>query len=438
MIQPGSPSGDGEPRTRLSPQTTPTWEVELLISGVAVFAMLQLPGWLDNAWFALEPRLDQSWAGPLQLMYFYGKSAAVILASTFVIHLLMRARWIALVGMDSVYPDGILWDRLRIGTVQRDVEKQRYVGTAAAIERADNRATTVFALGVMLASLMLLVSVLVGVAFAAATLLVSTLGLDIGVNRLLALSGLLVVVPFLLSQQLDRTYGARLRPGSLPHRVLSASLRGYARIGLGRTSNPTMALLASHGGERRVVVLTALVMAVAIWIVIWGYQILREPNSIGSYALFPSLQAGASRTLDPMHYDELRNPARDGTGPYIQSATVLGPYLRLVVPYQPKRDDPALRRNCPALLALKEGERPAATLDCLQQLHPVSLDGKPVATLQYDLSSDPRTDRPALLAMIDVRSLAPGRHELLVARAPVAKKQKASGDDTPYRIPFWR
>ena len=94
--------------------------------------------------------------------------------------------------------------------------------------------------------------------------------------------------------------------------------------------------------------------------------------------------------------------------------------------------------NCPTLLALKEAERPAATLDCLQQLHPVSLDGKPVAMLQYDLSSDPRTDRPALLAMIDVRSLAPGRHELLVARPPVTEKQEASGDDTPYRIPFWR
>ena len=26
-------------------RTAPTWEVELLISGVAIFAMLQLPGW---------------------------------------------------------------------------------------------------------------------------------------------------------------------------------------------------------------------------------------------------------------------------------------------------------------------------------------------------------------------------------------------------------
>lgn len=436
MAQPDELHGEDAATPRHLPRhTTPTWEVELLISGVAVFAMLQLPSWLDDAFFALEPRLSLSWAESLRLMYFYAKSAALILATTFVIHLLLRARWIALVGMDSVYPDGIRWDRLRIGPVQRQIEQQRYHGTAAAIERADNRATTVFAVGVMLASLMLLVSVLVGAAFVVTQLLVSLLGLELDIGRTLALSSTVVVLPLLLSRQLDRAYGSRLRPGSLLHRILAAILRIHAWLGLGTTSNSTMALLSSHGGERRVVMLAAAIMAAAIWIVILGYGALREPSQLGNYGLFPSLQPGASRTLDPMHYADLRNPARDGAVPYIQGVTVTQPYLRLVLPYQPKWDDAALRRYCPAILALTEAERPAATLDCLQQLHPVSLDGEPVAALQYDLSSDPRTDRPALLAMIDVRSLAPGRHELLVARPPATDKPDIS---IPYRIPFWR
>jgi hypothetical protein len=33
---------------KLPKHTTPTWEVELLISGVAVFAMMQLPGWMTG------------------------------------------------------------------------------------------------------------------------------------------------------------------------------------------------------------------------------------------------------------------------------------------------------------------------------------------------------------------------------------------------------
>jgi len=105
--------------------TTPTWEVELLISGVAVFAMLQLPGMFDDALFALRPRFDAAWHDPLRMMHVYLKSASVILAATFAIHLLMRAHWIALVGMHSIYPDGVRWDKLRIGPVQREHERAR-------------------------------------------------------------------------------------------------------------------------------------------------------------------------------------------------------------------------------------------------------------------------------------------------------------------------
>ncbi|HET8942629.1 MAG TPA: hypothetical protein VFN13_11660 [Rudaea sp.] len=71
--------------------TTPTWEVELLISGVAVFAMLQLPGWLDDRFFALRPRFDQDWAGLILVLYVYLHSAAVMLALTFLLHLTLRA-----------------------------------------------------------------------------------------------------------------------------------------------------------------------------------------------------------------------------------------------------------------------------------------------------------------------------------------------------------
>src|SRR5690606_735851 len=127
----------GPAMTTLPRNTTPTWEVELLISGVAVFAMLQLPGLLDDALFALQPRLDAGWDEPLRMVYVYLKAAAVLLALTFSVHLLLRAHWIAAVGMHSIYPDGVRWDRLRIGPVQRAVEEDRAGDQHALIERAD-------------------------------------------------------------------------------------------------------------------------------------------------------------------------------------------------------------------------------------------------------------------------------------------------------------
>ncbi|MEO5827515.1 MAG: hypothetical protein ABIQ48_02720, partial [Luteimonas sp.] len=65
----------------------------------------------------------------------------------------------------------------------------------------------------------------------------------------------------------------------------------------------------------------------------------------------------------------------------------------------------------------------------------VRLDGKPLSALRFDAGSDARTDRPGLMAMIDVRTLGPGRHELRIARTDPNPDKPADGD---YVIPFWR
>ena len=59
------------------------------------------------------------------LSYFYAKSAAVVLAVTFALHLLLRAQWIALVGMHSVFPQGIRLERMKMGPIQRVLKSKR-------------------------------------------------------------------------------------------------------------------------------------------------------------------------------------------------------------------------------------------------------------------------------------------------------------------------
>ena len=149
----------------LSRRTTPTWEVELLISGVAVFAMLQLPGWLDDQVFALEPRLDADWRQILILSYIYAKSAAVILR-----HDLRPppaparaagSRWWACTPSTR---RASCWTACGLGPIQRKIEQEIDRPMPTRIERADNLATTVFALGVMLATM------LIAIAIAATTL----------------------------------------------------------------------------------------------------------------------------------------------------------------------------------------------------------------------------------------------------------------------------
>ena len=414
--------------------TTPTWEVELLISGVAVFAMLQLPGLLDDAIFALRPRFGAAWAQPLGMLYIYAKTAAVILAATFVIHLLLRARWIALVGLLSIHPRGIDWDRLEAGPLTREVEQARMGSLDDAVERADNRATTVFAVGVTLATVLVTLTFVVGAVMALASVVP-------GLEPTKVLLGLfaVVMVPFVAVQLADRHLVPKLASAGRTRHVLRAVVAAYARIGFGAASNPVIGILSSHGGRRRVAMLMAGIMMLATLGVTLGYYAMRNPARMGSYALFPRPEPGTAGVLAATHYDDQRDAARDGPVAYIQSAVVTGPYLRVVVPYEPNRDESALERGCPGLLALERPARATRALDCLQRLHPLQLDGKPLA-VRYEVGSDARNARPALVAMVDVRALPRGRHELVVGRAP---DPDVDVDPTPveaaaFRIPFWR
>jgi hypothetical protein len=427
-----------EPATSLPSRTTPTWEVELLISGVAVFAMLQLPGWLDDRMFALEPRVGDDWRTVLSLAYFYAKSAAVVLAVTFATHLLLRALWIALVGMHSVYPQGVRLERLRMGPIQRAIEEARSETTTDAIERADNRASVVFAIGVSVALIIATVCLGFCGVLLLATLLTQAAGWQIDPLNMMAIVFGVVMVPFFAASWLDHSLAARLSPGGWGYRLIAALMRFYTRIGMGRRNNHIIAILSSNGGERKVMAVVVGVMLAAILGVFAAYYFMRTGNGPGSYAHFPRSRELA---IDPAHYDDQRDPGRDAALPYVQSTLVVGPYLKLMVPYRPNRDEAAMRAGCATRTAALAGEALAgARLACLQGLHGVSLDGAPLAGLRYEIASDPRTDRPALLAMIDVRQLAPGRHELRIARPPRAARKQDKDDPDPGfdAIPFWR
>lgn len=428
-----SPANEAE---RLPRHTTPTWEVEMLISGAAVFAMLQFPGWLGAHLLPLMPRFAEDSSIALFLLYAYLTSTAIILAITFASHLVLRAHWIALVGVHSVFPDGVRWESLRIGRTLREVLQRRDRGAAASIESADNRASMVFAFGVMMAMTLLWLSLIALLAFAVSMVIGHTTHRHINALYVFFSLGALVMLLLGAATLLDRAIGRRLRPGGTPQRMLSGIFTLYARTGLLRGFSVAR-VLESHIGPRRFQWLTlAVVMPVITGVVVsmlaWSASV-----RIGDYEGFPHFAGQSRRAVAAAHYDDQRDVMHDPVTPYIQSEVVTGPYLKLVVPYSPRHDTPALQRTCPAArLARTDNTHADAVLDCLAALHAVTLDGKALTSLRYDAASDPRTDRPALQAMVDVRSLAPGRHELRVARAPPAPGSH-DRHDRAWVIPFW-
>lgn len=438
MTDPDTPPPSAADADQLPRHTTPTWEVEMLISGAAVFAMLQFPGWLNAHLLPLKPRFTSDIGAALHVFYIYLTGTVIILAITFIVHLILRARWIALVGMHSVFPDGVRWDRLRIGPVEREVSRQKDRGAAASIERADNLATTVFAFGTMLAILMLVLSLVAFISLGIAVAVTLASGVRIHTQILLTAILVLFFVPALVAMTLDRKLAHRMRKDGIVRRLIHAILAAYTRVGMVQ-GYTTRRLLESHVGSHRFQLLNvAAVLPVFIFAIVISAT-WNTPFRFGSYTLFPHFADQPSRAVESMHYDDQRDPLRDPAVAYIQGEVITGPYLKLVVPYLPSRDDAALRNHCPAARAARDdAARAGARLDCLAALHRVSLDGKPLPALRYDIASDPHTDRPALQAMIDVRALPPGRDDLRVARTPPPGRPRHRHDGKAWTIAFWR
>jgi len=83
-----------------------SWQAELLISGLALYGTLYLPEfcyWLSDTLINFLPVKYYLAGYAISFFYLFGVS---ILTTFFIIHFILRAYWVGLIGLNSVYPNG--------------------------------------------------------------------------------------------------------------------------------------------------------------------------------------------------------------------------------------------------------------------------------------------------------------------------------------------
>lgn len=84
-----------------------SWQAELVISGLAIYGALQIPGLIESAAQGLIVKTGSGKNLLLYLIFFYMLACGNLLIFTFISHFILRAVWIGLVGLNSVFPEGI-------------------------------------------------------------------------------------------------------------------------------------------------------------------------------------------------------------------------------------------------------------------------------------------------------------------------------------------
>ncbi|WP_080236871.1 hypothetical protein [Spirosoma rigui] len=148
---------------KLRDLTTQSWNLELVISGAALFAVLQLPDLLDQVFdYLLYNFMSQAPGAQTlfpSLAYSMMKATCYVLFMAFLSNFVMRAFWVGLVGLLAVYPTGIHYDRIPFATPDFQKKMANDLGPLDRyIMRLDQRCNIVFAVAFMFVILLVFVA----------------------------------------------------------------------------------------------------------------------------------------------------------------------------------------------------------------------------------------------------------------------------------------
>lgn len=428
---PPQPDAEGS----LPPRTTPTWEMELLLSGATVFALLQ-------AYAALAPRAPELAVAAGQRamtlllpLLLYLQAAMLALAGGLLIHLLLRAYWIALVGLHSVDPAGSVRRSRALGPWQRARVGEAWDAMPARIAALDDRATVVFAVALGLARLMAQLFlyatalVLLGLAIDFAS------GSRLPAETLFPVLVALLLGPMVAAAAVDNRAGRRgVAVPAWVQRVLAV----YSRLGMTAQHSLSLQFLVHRlggggiGGRLGMVALVLVLMLATTLLPL----VLRGELAQQLRAGFPRLSIGASESVRFVHYDALQPASAIRRTPSIPALQVDDPWLPLFVPWVDEWHAGPLA-TCSAAHGedwVGDAGRAAAVLACMAARQPITLDGAPL-TPAWMLTDDGGSGRRGFLAMIDLRTVPAGRHELTIQPPPDGRD--ADDPDRVWRIPFW-
>ncbi|MGA0557684.1 hypothetical protein ACO2Q8_13600 [Larkinella sp. VNQ87] len=337
---------------KLRELTTQSWNLELAISGVAMFAILQLPDLLESVFSYLRYNYMTHTTGAAMmfpsLAYSLIRATCHVLFAAFLANFVMRAFWVGLVGLLAVFPSGIRYDRIPFST---PYAQQRMADELGPLDRyilwLDKRCNIVFALAfqfvffLVVVALLYLLGLLIYLVIQPNVPANVWLGVKIALGALVAVFYLAII---LLSQKKVKESPRGIR---LHYRL--AKLMQLMMMGLYRHTSYVTNTFYSNIRSGKLVQ-----SAVIFMLVFFGVFILEYTNDFsrvnGRISPFNSRHLYSDRVdslyIEPTVYDNQRPEGAFIGAASIQADVIREPYLRLFIAY-PKALDTLLKQVAP-------------------------------------------------------------------------------------------
>jgi hypothetical protein len=412
-----------------------TDELELIISGISLLALIALPSWLFDHWIRIALHLDGERLAVVSMAFPLAIGLSYSLAGAFLMHLAVRAYWVGLIGLKAVFPNGIRWQSLRsLGPITRQDYQYRVVDLESSIDTADRAASIIFAM----ISLVTLSVIWVGTVLVGIILLGMLAGYLFGLPEgsvdsiVTALAIGYGAIP-LSAIVLDR--GAALlrkpdaQPSALLQRVVRLLLAVQSILVPQRLVLPVQLTLESNLPRLTFSIAFMVIISSTVLIGISQPRLARQFAPFGDYEYLDD--ASVASGLRSASYENLRvETDRQLHVPMIPADLIADSYLRVFLPYVPNRDNQVVREQCSGATTSKHRQQ------CLAKLWSIDLDGARVETSGFIPAERRDMGLRGIQGYLSLQGLSPGAHQLTVTWGPGSPKTGKNAS-TLYHIPFW-
>ena len=443
-----TPSNQSEAQDQLTELTNQSWNLELLISGAALFATLTLPDLLDSAltYYRYNLMTDMDFVHNIMPTQVIGlvKGVSYFLFGAFLAHFIMRAFWVGLLGLLAVYPGGIRYDQIHNLSQYARQRFAREMGSLPSyIIRLDQRCNVIFALAFSVVLLLLSVAAIYGL-----FILIET-GLQLllpdhlyqavrdGINWLFGIGilGIGLTISILNLPQF------RDNPQLAPISFRLSQIISWLSLGLYR---PMLYIAYTFYSQipkqilkwRLVWFLTIFGLAELLFMSGQLLQTLGASELIGSRSFIT--MRDPKRVADANTFDNLRAADQLIDNASIQADVIREPYVRLFVSY-PKVLDAELAKRFkkpvwPDSLSRQERREKKAAwyLQTFEAYFSVYLNNSLYRSPGFLFTQRSDNGQPGLTTVLMTDNLKPGRNTLTITVPDSVNKPK------PYcQIPFW-
>ncbi len=424
-----------------------SWQLELIISGFAIFLMIGAM----KAVYELGPSLDLAAAGMGRMSTFVTVTfmtltgACLFFLINLVLHVVLRGVWISAIGLRSVSGD-IDFDALKLSKRFDTYLRRKTKHFDDYIQQLDNLCSIVFAFTFLIVFMLFSLCIWV-ILLGFFVMMIADLPDDNIKGSLLVLilvlflgSGLLYLIDFVTLGYLKRVKWLG--------RFYYPIYRFYSFITFASFYRPIYYnLIDNKFGRKAGFLLLPYVIAI-VWI---------ASLQTDSHVWFPD--APKELGLRTSFYDDLREEKSLVGSASIPSKFVKNGFLELFIRYFPSADDKVLAAICPGLKLPKNpglssdivfivGDdefdslllTPAKSLECMSALYEIRLNDSLFTAPDFRFFEHPNMEEKGLITTLDVSYLLRGEHEILIKKQVATKMD---GRDTVLlkdfvQFPFWK